>query len=378
MARLTLPSIAAMHISCISFGATLAVTLTLPWPPSSISATVTAVTWPFLSKYVWYAYDQAGNLIDEAETVGPSWRSIAFSAPRVVTVYCKARSTLAIASGYASASITLSGSTSSLTLLTSTRVYSAGASHAKYDAYTLYPGDPYLRVSPNDGAFDVSVASQYASDSISTATDSFITHNRFLSSPERLTCYAKAAAIDLGVSKSFTVALTGAPTSATLYDGLYPATGFEAADSLGGPWSFALGTTVVLSGRYVRLVVFPRNLAIPVSFPDGEPTLSIPPYIATVQQQDFGAATISVYGQTVEETDTVTTSASGAITVTLANKYAALRDLQVTAVQSGGTAVVTADAISLSTTLANTFQINATVSGARVAVPVRWSFKGAL
>jgi hypothetical protein len=30
---------AAMHSSCISRGATLAVTLTLPWPPSSISAT---------------------------------------------------------------------------------------------------------------------------------------------------------------------------------------------------------------------------------------------------------------------------------------------------------------------------------------------------
>jgi hypothetical protein len=30
---------AAMHSSCIRRGATLAVTLTLPWPPSSISAT---------------------------------------------------------------------------------------------------------------------------------------------------------------------------------------------------------------------------------------------------------------------------------------------------------------------------------------------------
>ena len=38
-ARRTSPSSAATHISCISFGATLAVTLTLPWPPSSISAT---------------------------------------------------------------------------------------------------------------------------------------------------------------------------------------------------------------------------------------------------------------------------------------------------------------------------------------------------
>ena len=40
--------------------------------------------------------------------------------------------------------------------------------------------------------------------------------------------------------------------------------------------------------------------------------------------------------------------------------------------------MVTADAISLSPMLANTFQINATVSGTRVAVPVRWNFKGAL
>src|SRR5262249_37352588 len=34
VARFTSPSMAAAHISCISFGATLAVTLTLPWPPS--------------------------------------------------------------------------------------------------------------------------------------------------------------------------------------------------------------------------------------------------------------------------------------------------------------------------------------------------------
>ena len=37
-AACTWPSIAATHSSCISRGATLAVTLTLPWPPSSISA----------------------------------------------------------------------------------------------------------------------------------------------------------------------------------------------------------------------------------------------------------------------------------------------------------------------------------------------------
>ena len=346
-------------------------------PSSSIIATVTAVTWPFLSKYVWYAYDQAGNLIDEAETVGPSWRSIAFSAPRVVTVYCKARSTLAIASGYASASITLSGNTSSLTLLTSTRVFSAGASFSNYDSSTLYPGDPYLRCAPNNGAFDVSFGSQFASSPISAATVSVLTFNRQIDNPERATHYAKTAAIDLGASKPFTAALTGAPTAATLYDSLYPAVGFEAADSLSGPWDFALGTVVTLTGRYVRMVAFPRNIANP-TFPDGGSTVSVPPYSTSVQNQDFGAATISIYGQTVEETDTVTTSASGPVTVTLAIKYAALRDLQVTAVQSGGTAVVTADAISLSPTLANTFQINATVSGTRVAVPVRWNFKGAL
>ena len=39
VARFTSPSMAAMHSWCISFGATLAVTLTLPLPPSSIRAT---------------------------------------------------------------------------------------------------------------------------------------------------------------------------------------------------------------------------------------------------------------------------------------------------------------------------------------------------
>ena len=37
------PAIAATHSSCIRRGATLAVTLTLPWPPSSISATAVRV-----------------------------------------------------------------------------------------------------------------------------------------------------------------------------------------------------------------------------------------------------------------------------------------------------------------------------------------------
>jgi hypothetical protein len=262
-------------------------------------------------------------------------------------------------------------------LLTSTRVYSAGSSLSNYDAYTLYPGDPYLRCAPNNGAFDVSFGSQFASSPISAATVSVLTFNRQIDNPERATHYAKTAAIDLGASKQFTAALTGAPTAATLYDSLYPAVGFETADSLSGPWSFALGTVVTLTGRYVRMVAFPRNIANP-TFPDGGSTISIPPYFTSVQNQDFGSATIYVYGQTVEETDTVTTSASGPVTVTLANRYAAMRDLQVTALQSVGTAVVNADAVSLSTVSANTFQINATVSGARVAVPVRWNFKGAL
>ena len=43
--------------------------------------------------------------------------------------------------------------------------------------------------------------------------------------------------------------------------------------------------------------------------------------------------------------------------------------------QSGGTAINGhGRRVNLGTTLANTFQINATVSGARVAMPVRWSF----
>ena len=118
-------------------------------PSSSISATVTAVTWPFLSKYVWYAYDQAGNLIDE----GGDGRPVVAQHRVQCAAWsrCTAGAQHSIASGYASASITLSGSTSSLTLLTSTRVYSAGASLLNYEAYTLYPGDPYFRVAPIPG-----------------------------------------------------------------------------------------------------------------------------------------------------------------------------------------------------------------------------------
>ena len=134
--------------------------------------------------------------------------------------------------------------------------------------------------------------------------------------------------------------------------------------------------TVCTSGRYV-LVVAPRTIRRRTHSQRRHGAR--PSAVGhTFGQADFGAATISVYGQTVEETGTDTTSASGPVTVTLANKYAALRDLQVTAVQSGGTAVVTADAISLSTTLANTFQINATVSGARSPCQCGGALRGAV
>lgn len=348
-------------------------------PSSSISATWTAVNYAFLFAYVIYVYDDAGTLIEQAQVSGTSWRSRALPAPQRYTVYVKARSQIAIASGYDSKSITLSGSTQSLTLLTSTRVYSAGATLSNFQAYTLYPDDPYLRVAPVEDLTPKTFGEQFATNPIGSASsDCVLTYNRYLSNQDRSTTYAKTAAIDLGASKAFIAALSNAPANALAYEGLYPACGFEVADSLAGPWTFGLGSVVGLTGRYVRMVTFPRNYNIPPTFPDGLPTVSIPPGIAQVLELDFGTSTIGVYAPTVEETDTATTSVSGPITITLANKYAAIRDLQVTAIQAGGTAVVTADAISISTTLTNTFQINATSSGTRVAVPVRWSFKGAL
>ena len=63
---------------------------------------------------------------------------------RVVTVYCKARS-IAIASGYASASITLSGSTSSLTLLTSARPCTALARRCQTTTHIRFIRATHLR-----------------------------------------------------------------------------------------------------------------------------------------------------------------------------------------------------------------------------------------
>ena len=346
-------------------------------PSSSISATVTPVTWPFLSGYVWYVYDDSGALVDQETTVGPAWRTHALPAPQRCTVYCKARSVMAVGSAFAAARITLSGTTQSLTLLASTRVYSAGATLTNFESYTLYPGDPYLRVNPIPGA-NATFAQQFFSTAISAAVPSVLAHDRYLTGQTRADTNAKTAAIDLGAVKTVVAALAGGPS---VIAGVREI-GFEAAASLAGPWTFARGTVVSISGRYIRLVAWGTEGDPVLTFPDGGSGPSGGIFggggYTVFYPFDFGAATISVYGQTVEETGADTTSVSGPITVTLANKYAALRDLQVSAVQSGGTAVVTADAPSLSITLANTFQINATVSGTRVAVPVRWSFKGAL
>ena len=50
IAPLALPATAATHSSCISLGAMLAVTLTLPWPPHSISATAVASSPEYTAK----------------------------------------------------------------------------------------------------------------------------------------------------------------------------------------------------------------------------------------------------------------------------------------------------------------------------------------
>jgi len=336
---------------------------------SSISASVTPVVWPFLSGYVWYVYDDAGNLVDEATTIAPTWRTRALPAPQRYTVFAKTRSASAIGASTAQQPITLSGSTQSLTQLVSTEVLSAGATYAYFEPYTLYQGDPYFRVAPYPYSGDLTFAQQFASDTISAASPNVLSHARWLFSPFRSWCYAKTAAVDLGTSKTITVSLSNAPptTAKRCY-------GFEFADSIVGPWAFSLGAMAARVGRYVRLVVFVIDDFPLITFPDGTGGPLPPSWMAQgYEGTDLGNARINIFAPTVEETGVVTTSASGPVTVTLANTYAAMRDVQATALSAAGTAVVTVDNVT-----STSFDVNATIAGTRVAIPVRWNFKGAL
>lgn len=339
-------------------------------PSSSISASVTALTWPFLSGYVWYVCDDAGVLVDQETTVGPAWRTRALPAPQRYTVYCKARSTVAFAAGYASAQITLSGSTQSLTQLAIYPVLAAGAVFSGFTPYTLYPGDPNLRVTITTG---ISVASQYASTAISAAVspDSFLNYGIsgavYIS---KNSYYVTTAPIDMGVSRDMTVRVN-------LLAAVPGVIAIQAGPTSTGPWSTKETTLAQITGRWLRLRLSVSDQPITQVLPDGTTAVSASPK-PWLFEQDLGGATISVFGPTVEEADVVTTSASGPVTVTLAGTYAAQRDLQVTAIDGNGTAIVTANNVGPSPTAIHTFEINATVAGARVAVPVRWNFKGAV
>ena len=336
---------------------------------SSISAAWTAVVWPFLVGYKIYVQDDAGNtVLQDDNVVGSNWKSTPLPAPQRYTVYVKARSTIAVSATPAYTKITLSGSTQSLTLISSTPILAAGATFANYDSYTLYPGDPYLRVVARQW---VSFASQFSTDTISAVTGSnmVVNWNLYGANYNKNTTYVATAAVDTGAVRDMTARVV-TPTT------VYGLISIQVAPTSTGPWTTYESASAQINGRWVRARITVNDAPRTFTLPDG--STGIVTFGDNFYEQDLGGATLQIYGATVEETGTDTTSASGPVTVTLANKYAALRDLQVTAVQSGGTAVVTADAISLSTTLTNTFQINATVSGARVAVPVRWNFKGAL
>ena len=336
---------------------------------SSISAAWTAVIWPFLVGYKIYVQDDAGNtVLQDDNVVGNTWKSTPLPAPQLYTVYVKARSSIAVSATPDYTKITLSGSTQSLTLISSTPILAAGATFANYDSYTLYPGDPYLRVVTRQG---VSFASQFSTDTISAVTGSnmVINWNLYGANYNKNTTYVATAAVDTGAVRDMTARVV-TPTT------VYGLISIQVAPTSTGPWTTYESASAQINGRWVRARITVNDAPRTFTLPDG--STGIVTFGDNFYEQDLGGATLQIYGATVEETGTDTTSASGPVTVTLANKYAALRDLQVTAVQSGGTAVVTADAISLSTTLTNTFQINATVSGARVAVPVRWNFKGAL
>jgi len=340
-------------------------------PRSSIACTwdSLAATYPFLTGYRVYVLDDSGETQDEGEPIGNTWTSRPLPAPQRYRVFVKAKSSIATATGYDTETITLSGSTTSLTLVSSTPILRAGATFSNFDYYTLYPGDPYLRVSKSHG---ISFASQYATDPISDAIAPETVLNFGISADvyiNKNTNYVTTDPVDLGIERNMTVAVNlAAPV-----DGLVTV---QAAPTASGPWTTIESLVGQLYGRWVRARITVSDQPFVTTLPDGSAVSTITPG-PWLFQQDLAGATLEVYGATLEETGEATSSASGPVTVTLAGHYAALRDLQVTPLQSAGTAVVTAGTPSLSLVADNTFEVNITVAGARVAVPVRWNFKGA-
>ena len=319
-----------------------------------------ATTYPFFHDYHVLVYDNAGALLEEGFTASNTWRSREVLALRVYSVAVKARSSIAEGSALAR-EIMLDGSVGeNLTPVFSTELTKSGWSLINCSFYTLYPGDPTIRIATRNDQVDntyngATVADGHNGAGISATAA--IDDQPELSNPI-YQAVAVSPQIDIGAIRSGSfVALAESDINDRYVYPMQPAATANAEFTLilqqtamGTPEYCYAQLGVTTGARYVTARIQGIDIT---AFGDAT--------IYTANQKpwayEFTPPTINFLMATSVETKGATTSASATTTVTLANKYVAISGVQVTA-ESATQANPTYSNVSPSETLDNTVDVD--------------------
>lgn len=298
-------------------------------PLSRIRGTWTALsTYPFLVGYRVIAKDVNGVTVDD-QTIGTA--AVYISPPLVAlttyTVYVYARSAVAQSATASSGSVTLTGTgIESLAVVSSQAITPAGSWFIDGPvAYTLYPGDPVMRLRRDNSA---TMAAVYAGADMSTPGRGSMILDAYRDGPATLWTYSDSVispVYDLGASRSGVFAVLNVQDWAALYsDALTCEIWASSSPSMTSPVITTGWRAIVSSKRYMLFWLKTKE--------DKATGSNVYRRFWAIE---FASATASLLMPTVTDNFTATSSAAGPITVQLPRRYITANAPQVSATYAG-------------------------------------------
>lgn len=224
-------------------------------PLSKIRATWTGVTWPFLAGYRVIVKDVNDVVVDSADVPASPYVSPPLAAFATYTVSVYARSQIAVSATASVATITLASTgAGALAAVYSAAITPAGWTFSGTEAYTLFPGDPALRVrtvSPNTESATYPGSTQATPGLATQLLDDNATNpNSFLA----LT-YAASPVYDLTASRAAVISLLNITNWLTLYSGQVRCRVRTSDSATMTPYVDNIGWNATITKRYVKFYI---------------------------------------------------------------------------------------------------------------------------
>jgi hypothetical protein len=224
-------------------------------PLSKIRATCTGVTWPFLAGYRIIVKDVNDVVVDSADIPALPYVSPPLAAFATYAVSVYARSQIAVSATASVATITLASTGSgALAAVYSAAITPTGWTFSGTEAYTMFPGDPALRVrtvSPNTESATYPGSTQATPGLASQLLDDNATNpNSFLA----LT-YAASPVYDLTASRAAVISLLNITNWLTLYSGQVRCRVRTSDSATMTPYVDNIGWNATITKRYVKFYI---------------------------------------------------------------------------------------------------------------------------